>query len=413
MADGTFGPIHFVRYNTGTAWNQDNTAYPFYQKAADRGFVEACDALLANKLITEQWRDEDAAAPLALPGNCSALSFFHRADGAVTGVCKGAYSAISRDEGKTWTRAVQAPTFITNNAKMWGQRTADNRYALVYNPVPFGVQRWPLAISTSADGVVFDTLNIVNGEVPQRRFLGHAKDFGSQYMRGIVEGNGDPRDGAMWVTYSMNKEDIWVSRIPVPVRDTVAPDSAGGDWNLYSPLWAPARVVDGGLELRDKDPYDYARAIRVFPESRSVRFSCKVLPRQMGAEGLEIELTDRYGSRPVRVVFAPDGWISAVNGGTAVRLRQFRPGTAYALEITLDSCASFSVAIDGQPVLKKAALAEAVLSVERISLRTGPYRNQPERKLDRYDPRLKDLPGADVPVAEAVFGVREVAVARP
>jgi hypothetical protein len=56
-------------------------------------------------------------------------------------------------------------------------------------------------------------------------------------------------------------------------------------------------------------------------------------------------------------------------------------------------------------------MAEAVRSVERISFRTGAYSNEPDRRLDRYDPRLKDLEGADVPVAEAIFHVRDVRLA--
>ena len=93
--DGSFGPIHFIRYNAGTPWNEANTAYPLYTRSSDAGFRAACDALLANKLMIEQWRDEDRDAELALPGRCSSLSFFHRADGKIVGVCKNAYTAIS------------------------------------------------------------------------------------------------------------------------------------------------------------------------------------------------------------------------------------------------------------------------------------------------------------------------------
>ena len=33
---------------------------------------------------------------------------------------------------------------------------------------------------------------VVHGEVAPRRYLGHSKDFGSQYVRGIPEKEGDP-----------------------------------------------------------------------------------------------------------------------------------------------------------------------------------------------------------------------------
>ena len=64
-------------------------------------------------------------------------------------------------------------------------------------------------------------------------------------VRGIQEGNGTPPDGDLWVTYSVNKEDMWVSHIPVPVRahaSAHADDNFANykdlneltDWNLYS-----------------------------------------------------------------------------------------------------------------------------------------------------------------------------------
>ncbi len=425
--DGSMGPIYFIRYSTGTPWNEHNTAYPLYTKATDSGFRQACDALLANKLITEQWRDEDPAAA-SMRGPCSSLSFFHRADGKVTGVCKNAVTAISADEGKTWSEAVRAPTLITNNAKVWGQRTSDGRYALVYNPVTFGSHRWPLTVSLSNDGVVFDTLHLVNGEVPPRRFIGRAKDFGVQYVRGIAEGNGDPGDKALWVVYSGNKEDIWISRIPVPVRDRAgapADDNFDGlhsgahipEWNIYSPRWASVGVTPSpgrqgnSLELRDKDPFDYARAMRVFPESKSVTARCTIMPKANGLDGFELEITDRYGNRPVRIVFATDGWIKAANGASLTNLRKYEEGQWHDLAISLNVLDSkFSVAVNGTPAATNVVFAEAVHSVERLSLRTGPYRNQPTRQLDRYAPTLKDLSGADDPVQEAIYYIDNVSV---
>ncbi len=41
-------------------------------------------------------------------------------------------------------------------------------------------------------------------------------------------------------------------------------------WNIYSPLWAPVKVEDGTLVLKDKDPFDYAKAERIFPASKKL-----------------------------------------------------------------------------------------------------------------------------------------------
>jgi len=90
--------------------------------------------------------------------------------------------------------------------------------ATVYNPSEF---RWPLAISTSKDGLNYTNLLLVNGEISTMRYGGNFKSYGPQYVRGIIEGNGVVPDGNMWLTYSMNKEDLWVSKVPVPVSDEV------------------------------------------------------------------------------------------------------------------------------------------------------------------------------------------------
>jgi hypothetical protein len=406
-ADGSLGPIHFVKYNTGTPWNESNTAFPFYKKSADPGFVEACEALLGDGLMTSQWRDEEPRAEGAMPGPCSSVSYYHRADGKVVGVCKNAMTALTEDGGRTWSKPVRSSTLITNNAKVWGQKTADGRYALVYNPVLFGSHRWPLVVSTGADGVVFDTMLGVNGEVPPRRFIGKSKDFGAQYMRGIAEGNGDPRDGGMWLAYSMNKEDIWVSRVPVPVTGTV--EAGLGAWNVYSPLWAPVRRSGDALEMRDKDPFDYGRAIRVFPESRGARVEFRVKVESAGRDGLEVEVGDRYGNRPVRLIFGPDGWLRAQDGARMVEVKQWKAGEWVEVEARV-GVDGYGLTVGGASAIEKAALAEAVLSFERISFRTGAYRNEPNRRLDRYDPRLKDLEGADEPVAEGVFRIEGLRV---
>ena len=93
-------------------------------------------------------------------------------------------------------------------------KTGDGRYAIVYNPSPDGQHRWPLAAIVSEDGYTYSHLACVCGEVPPMRYGGYLKDFGPQYVRGIMPGNDDSPDGYTWLAYSMNKEDIWVLRLP-------------------------------------------------------------------------------------------------------------------------------------------------------------------------------------------------------
>jgi hypothetical protein len=421
--DGTYGPIYFIRYNRHAGWNESNTTYPLYTQSQDKGFVQACEALLANKLMTLQWWQEDQSPDdfYAVKGDLQALSFFHRPDGATVALWKHSLAALSTDEGRSWTKPVKLPTIIMSGAKVWGQKTKDGRYAMVYNPVADSMRRYPLAIVTGEDGIHFDNLLSIHGDIAPRRFSGNHKDFGVQYVRGIEEGNGSPPGDDLWITYSSNKEDIWVSCVPVPVRYAVkgpVKDTFDGgaipDWNIYSTLLAPVRVADfpsarnKSLELQDGDPYDYARAVRVFEESTSATVSFKVYPKQSDSGRLEIEVTDRYGNRPVRLMFTGGGKIQAVDGNKTITLQPYKPNTWVKVELTVDTKQdSYSVAIDGVPVLKKAALAESVLSVERLSFRTGEYRTGPSRSTDPEQIHV-DLAGADEPERAVTYYIDDV-----
>lgn len=420
--DGTFGPIYFIRYSSHTKWDATNTSYPFFTTSKDKGFVEACKALLADKLKTMQWWDEDHGLDgfYSITEAGSAFNYFHRKDGKVVGLWKRSLSALS-DDGVHFSKPVKSPTLVMAGGKMWGQATKDGHYALCYNPVDLDEYRYPLIVTTSDDGVIFDDMLLVQGEVPPRRFMGRWKDFGPCYMRGIVEGNGNPPGNDMWLTYSMNKEDIWISRIPIPVRyrvegnisDNFNKMETGGavkDWNIYAPKWAPAEVVEfptsknKSLLLRDKDPYDYARAIRVFNETSKVEIGMSVCPGQVAKGLLEVDVTDQFGNRPVRIRFDDDGHIKAENGNKEVVLGSYQPDIWYKIKITVDAkiFGSYDISIDGKQLLKEAKLAEAVKSVERVSFRTGTYRNLPNRNTPNQEP-AEPLKGADEPVVDVKF----------
>ncbi|MHC4062352.1 MAG: PA14 domain-containing protein, partial [Planctomycetota bacterium] len=251
--DGTVGPLYFIRYNRHAGWNEKNTPYPYYKESSDKGFVAACDELMANKLMVQQWWEEDRSKDgfYMLSGEefkCKAFNWYTRRDGAVVGMFKAGYAVLSEDGGKTWSDIKKLPSVIVGHAKMWGQQTEDGRFAFVYNP--HFEWRYPLVVATSDDGRVFSNLACAHGELPPRRYDGDAKDVGPQYVRGITPGNGNPPGKEMWLTYSMNKEDIWISRVPLPIRHDVdkwVNDSFDGmktggivtDWNIYSLKWAP------------------------------------------------------------------------------------------------------------------------------------------------------------------------------
>ena len=423
-ADGTFGPIYFLRLNAKSAFPGFKPPYPFYTTAPDHGFVAACDALLANKLMTAQWWEEDQLDETGFYRvRGKALSYVTRPDGSVLGIWKNRLVATTTDRGQTWTPTVFAGNMPNNGSKYWLQRTADGRYGLVLNPT--NRNRYPLALMTSNDSATFTDLFSVHGELPDQRFGGYLKNIGPQYVRGIVEGNGTPPDAAhaFWLTYSVNKEDIWVARVPTPVaasaagpvNDDFEPATLGtlpAGWNVYSPLWAPVRVAaatagqpNRALEFRDEDPYDYARAIRVFPATHGVKVSFKIFARQTNAR-FEIDLLDAAGARPVRLALGEDGRIWACHEGQWMDAGPYKAGQwlTFELEIPRDPNADrCAVLIDGKsPLPRPAFFTDPVATVERLSFRTGAWRDR------GFGGR--DLPGADNKTPLASFLVDDVVI---
>ena len=428
--DGSYGPIYFIRYSSHANWNASNTAYPYYKKSSDKSFIEACDALLADPLVTSQWWDEDRGLDGFFKNKKAreALSYYHRKDGNVVALYKRSACALSFDGGLNFSNPVRVPTLRMAGGKVWGQRTDDGRYALAYNPIELDEHRYPLIVISGDDGIIFDDMLIVQGEVPPRRFYGRWKDFGPCYVRGIVEGNGNPPGSDMWLSYSMNKEDIWVSRIPLPIKYIVESDimdnfesmTAGGgvdDWNIYAPQWAAVNVVEfpgsanKSLQLNDKDRYDYARAIRVFKESKDVEIKFRVRIEQSYSEILEIDITDRFGNRPVRICFDKDGKIKANDGIEQRVLKSYQLDQWQDVKIFINASyfGNYSLSINNKSLLEKAKLAEAVKSVERISFRTGTYRDLPNRNTPNENPH-EPLEDGDDPVPTAVFYLDDVAI---
>lgn len=414
LPDGKYGPIYFIHYNPG--YSEKNTKYPYYTKSKSKSFVEACNELLANKLMTQQWNEEaDRKDPLiTLQKQYKAFSYYHLPDGRVVGLWKNALTAISTDNGKSWPEsAFRAPGFVNSNAKIWGQKTSDGNFATVYNPSEY---RWPLAISTSKNGLDYTSLSLVNGEITPMRYGGNYKSYGPQYVRGIEEGNGKPADGKLWVTYSMNKEDIWVSGIPVPVSTTVKThvnddfskmpaEQALAFWNIYSPLWAPVKVENGNLVLKDKDPFDYAKAERVFPASSKLSTSFSVTPKQDNFGLLEIELQDDKGMATIRLTFDTAGVLSAKAGARYKNFLKYKAGETYDIKIKLTTANRFyTVTVNGKDVLTSLAF-QPVANVSRLVFRTGDVRRFPD--VDTPADQTYDLKNAgEAEQKEAVYLIK-------
>lgn len=415
--DGTLGPIYFIRQN---AWWKQKSEYPLYSSSKDKEFVAACEELLSNRLMTQQWVEEaDRNDPMiSLKGQYKAFSYYHLPDGRVVGLWKNALTSISKDDGKSWQYSPRrAPGFVNSNAKIWGQKTSDGKYATVYNPSEF---RWPLALSVSDNGLDYKNLLLVNGEITSMRYGGNYKSYGPQYVRGIEEGNGTPPDGKLWLTYSMNKEDIWVSSVPVPIREKadshaddnfekLTPGKELDSWNIYSPVLAPVQMGKSGrgekvLLLQDSDPFDYARAERVIPATRHLQAEMSVTPKQNTHGLLDIEFQDAKGAPGIRLSFDSTGILRTKAGYRNKTLLKYEADQEYRIVVKLNTeTRLYTVAVNDKNT-GNSILFAPLESVERIVFRTGDTRRFPDA--DTPTDQVYDLKNAGKQDRKAEYMIR-------
>ncbi|KQB36948.1 BNR 2 domain containing protein [Flavobacterium daejeonense] len=420
--DGSFGPIYFIRFNK--SFDQSKAAYPFYKKSKDKKFIKACDELLSKPLMMQQWVEEsdrdDALIPLKK--EYKAFSYYHLPNGNVIGLWKHALTSMSKDNGKTWEyNALRAPGFVNSNAKIWGQKMSDNRYATVYNPSEY---RWPLAISTSDDGLTYKDLLLVHGEISPMRYGGNYKSAGPQYVRGILEGNGTPPDGKLWVSYSVNKEDIWTASIPVPVTSEVKEDAndvfnnlPNGEelklWNTYDLAWASAKIekkADGKkyLTLRDHDAFDYCRVERVLPFAQKMEATFTVIPEQNDKGLLQAEFLNKQGLPAIRIIFDADGQIKVKHGARLGGMGSYEAGKEYTINVKLDvTSRSYYIKVNDSKETYKIFYAP-VDGISRIMFRTGEQRYTPNPDTAPDTPEYVDLPNTGVEIPEAVFNIKSL-----
>jgi hypothetical protein len=394
-SDHTLGPVHALQMPAGPSpgprgEGQGEGMPTMFDRCSDGQFITACRQLLADTVFLEQqdigrllgarrmkWHDASAWPTGKIPGDSEkwrcgkAFSFFRRPDDTLVGVCKMGFVTTSSDNGKTWSQPVVPATLITGKAKVWCQRTSDGRYVLVYNPSRG--TRYPLIAVTSDDGVHFRDMRIIQGELPIQRYTGMHRSIGPQYTRGISAWADDRSrdDKAMWLVYSMSKEDIWVSRVQLPMK----PDATTlrEPWNTHCPKWASVTASDHLVRLENRDPYDYARAVRMFPPQHRLMLTLHVTAHQADRGTLQIELMGGFGSsRPVRIYLTGGGRI--VDHGN-VDFGSYGTGQPFRLDIEADSSRQvFSAKLDGQVVIPAVPFVERCDSLQRLSLRTGDYR---------------------------------------
>jgi hypothetical protein len=408
--DGSLGPIYFIRYNRHAGWKETNTAFPPYAESTDAAFVEACESCLSDRLVTMQWWEEEQNPDGVYPiKGCKAMSSYRIDDRITVGLWKWGKCSISYDKGESWSPVQDIPSLNTAGSKIWGQKLSDHTYAIVYNPNPWNEYRWPLAIMTSRDGLDYSNIGLVQGEVPVRRYAGYYKFFGINYVKGVEVGNERLKD--LWLSYSMNKEDIWVSRIPVPIRyanpvpvhdlfyaQANRPDLLD-DWNLYIPRFTDISIDEdpitafNALHIQDRNPYDFAKAERSFPASTFVDIHFSVMPGSAGGCPFIAEFLAGKSNDMLSVRFEADGFIHWRQGDIAHPVCSYEAWNWYDLQVNIDlENRQFSLAVnDGE--IQKHPLTNPFSWTERMAFRTGDRDAGPtlSTKLDQPDQATREM----------------------
>lgn len=419
--DGTLDGIFVLRVNRQAGWKKEHFPYPWFEESSDADFVAACRALWKDPLANGAWWEEERLDTSFFPlQGIRAPSFCHLPDGRVAAIGKSGLCAVSADEGMTWSPVQKAPGVISAGGKCWMTRTGDGGYAIVYNPSPDGQHRWPLAIITSRDGVCYDHMYCAGGEVAPMRYGGLLKDFGLNYIRGMMEGNDDAPDGCAWLAYSMNKEDIWTLRLPPvieaeergDVRDCFASmDSALLErWYLYSPLWAEVSLRDGCLELHDSDPWDAAKAVRPFRPGKCKRMTVCLSAHHPENGLLQLDVTDARGMVAARVELERDGQVYVRGGNGRWPVGAYAAERMLELSLCLDAGdQSFILRIDGMDCPRQPFMCP-VPAPERMVLRTGKPWMTPTPEDNLKDVCLPDLPDAGERLPEVCYRIASVTI---
>lgn len=120
------------------------------------------------------------------------------------------FAALSKDRGESWS--MPAKTNIPDSRAKQSAGNLPGGGAFIINNPSNSKARFPLVISTSADGVVFDRAYILRAEgdkLPAQKYAGRYKRVGYSYPKSMVH------NGYVYTAYGTGKEDIDITRVPV------------------------------------------------------------------------------------------------------------------------------------------------------------------------------------------------------
>jgi hypothetical protein len=182
------------------------------------------------------------------------------------------------------------------------------------------------------------------------------------------------------------------------------------NWNIYSPAWAKVGVEKHHdqkcLSLQDKDEFDYAMAVRLFPPSEIVKVEFKVEVGQNDHGALYFELQNEKNTAAMRLVFDSDGTLKIKAGYRMRNLMKYQPNQKYTIRIEAQtSNRYFEVFIDDKKV-GSGLFFTPVASLQQLVFRTGEVRHYPN--VDTPTDQDFDVKQDGKPIPEANFWISSV-----
>jgi len=127
------------------------------------------------------------------------------------------YATMSSDGGTTWSVPTRT-TIPDSPSRSFAGNLPDGRVFLIGNPLKG--RRDPLMVRLSDDGVVFSEAMTIRRDSPPIRRNGLNKGPGFQYPAAVVVKD------SLWIVYSVNKEDIEISFIPLRQLERISADKS-------------------------------------------------------------------------------------------------------------------------------------------------------------------------------------------
>ncbi len=225
-ADGDAGPIFWLVRDHPAP----RPGCPAYPDAADPRFAGPAEKIRAYLARPEHWPSWEfhrrTSRPTAADGHrlCEPTQAWRLADGTYVRLyrdlgmprTKRNYAQFGFDGGAVWTAPVKTPFPDACSRSAAGTLPGGAAY-VINNP---GRGRDPLVVSLAPDGLHFDRAAVIRRGAPKQRYPGRWKGQGFQYPHAVVF-----RDD-LWVIYSVNKEDVQVTRIPLAKLRSLKPAAA-------------------------------------------------------------------------------------------------------------------------------------------------------------------------------------------